>query len=77
MKDLIFIDESGVNLAMVRMYARALKGERARGERPQQRGRNISLIACFITRRSRGIQQYLWVSGCNNTRSIHCYKISS
>ena len=29
MKDLIFIDESGVNLAMVRLYARSLKGERA------------------------------------------------
>ena len=28
-KDLIFIDESGVNLAMVRLYARSLKGSRA------------------------------------------------
>jgi hypothetical protein len=25
----IFIDESGVNLAMVRLYARSLKGSRA------------------------------------------------
>jgi hypothetical protein len=31
-EDLIFIDESGVNLAMVRLYGRALKGQRARGE---------------------------------------------
>ncbi len=46
-KDLIFIDESGVNLAMVRMYARALKGERARGERPQKRGKNISLLSAL------------------------------
>jgi hypothetical protein len=31
LKDLIFIDESGVNLAMVRLYARSLKGERLSG----------------------------------------------
>ncbi len=46
-EDLIFIDESGVNLAMVRLYARALKGKRARGEKPQKRGKNISLIAAL------------------------------
>ena len=31
LKNLIFIDESGVNLAMVRLYARSLKGEMAKG----------------------------------------------
>lgn len=46
-EDLIFVDESGVNLAMVRFYARALKGQRARGEKPQKRGRNISLISAL------------------------------
>ena len=46
-EDLIFIDESGVNLALIRLYARALKGERARGERPQKRGRNISLLSAL------------------------------
>jgi lipid A disaccharide synthetase len=30
----IFIDEFGVNLALVRLYARALKGMRARGDKP-------------------------------------------
>jgi hypothetical protein len=30
-QDLIFIDEAGVNLARVRLYGRALKGQRARG----------------------------------------------
>ncbi len=44
---MIFIDESGVNLALIRLYARALKGERARGERPQKRGRNISLLSAL------------------------------
>jgi hypothetical protein len=37
-QDLIFIDESGVNLAMVRLYRRALKGQRARGQKPLKRG---------------------------------------
>lgn len=35
---------------MVRLYARALKGKRARGEKPQKRGRNISLIAALSVR---------------------------
>ena len=47
MEDLIFIDESGVNLAMLRLYARALKGKRARGEKPQKRGKNISIISAL------------------------------
>ena len=40
-ENLIFIDESGVNLAMTRLYGRALKGERVRGEKPLKRGQNI------------------------------------
>ena len=44
---MIFIDESGVNLALVRLYARALKGERARGEKPQKRGKNVSMITAL------------------------------
>ena len=46
-EDLIFIDESGINLAMVRLYARALKGQRARGEKPLKRGKNISIIGAL------------------------------
>ena len=46
-ENLIFIDESGVNLAMLRLYARALKGKRARGKKPQKRGKNISIISAL------------------------------
>lgn len=46
-ENLIFIDESGVNLAMIRLYARALKGQRARGNKPQKRGKNISVISAL------------------------------
>ena len=46
-KDLIFLDEDGVNLALVRLYARALRGQRARGTRPQKRGKNVSMIGAI------------------------------
>jgi transposase len=46
-EDLVFIDESGVNLAMVRLYARSLRGQRARGKRPHQRGKNVSMIGAI------------------------------
>ena len=32
---------------MVRLYARALKGKRARGAKPQKRGQNISIISAL------------------------------
>ena len=41
---LVFLDESGVNLAMVELYARSLRGQRAYGERPQTKGKNVSII---------------------------------
>lgn len=44
MKRLIFIDESGTNLAMTRRYARSEKGERARGSAPVNYGQNITMI---------------------------------
>jgi len=43
-QDLVFVDESGVNLGLVRLFAWALKGERAYGEQPK-RGQNVSLVA--------------------------------
>jgi transposase len=42
---MIFLDESGVNLSMIRRLARALEGERAYGERPSRRGKNVSVIS--------------------------------
>jgi transposase len=46
-KDLIFIDESGVNLALTRMRARSPKGKRAYGKRPHKRGKNVSLLTAI------------------------------
>lgn len=44
---MIFIDESGVNLALVRLFARAPKGQRAHGDRPHKRGKNVSVIGAI------------------------------
>lgn len=44
---LVFIDESGFNLAMTPLYARAPKGQRAYGRVPKNRGENSSLIAAL------------------------------
>jgi transposase len=44
------MDEAGVNLAMIRVYARALKGQRAVGERPAKRGQNVSLANALSLR---------------------------
>jgi transposase len=40
-----FIDESGVNLAMSRLYGRAPRGERVVGSVPQNYGANITMLA--------------------------------
>ena len=44
-ESLVFIDESGSNMALTPLYARAPKGERARGSVPRNRGKNTTRIA--------------------------------
>jgi len=42
---LVFLDECGSNIALTPLYARAPKGERAHGNVPRNRGKNMTLIA--------------------------------
>jgi transposase len=42
-----FIDESGVNLAMTRLYGRAPRGQRAVGSVPINYGSNVTLIGAL------------------------------
>jgi transposase len=46
-QDLIFIDEMGVNLSLIRHYARSLRGTRARGSQPNRRGQNVSVLGAI------------------------------
>lgn len=43
-QDLVFIDESGVNLGLIRLFAWAIKGKRAYAKQPK-RGKNVSIVA--------------------------------
>lgn len=45
LKRLKFVDESGVNLAMTRLYGRAPRGDRVVGSVPQNYGENITMLA--------------------------------
>ncbi len=44
---MIFIDETGVNLGMVRQFGRALSGERAHGSKPKNKGKNTTMIGAM------------------------------
>ena len=46
-ENLVFLDETGVNLAMVLLYARAFKGQRAYSKRPEKKGKNVTLIGAM------------------------------
>ena len=46
-ENLVFLDETGVNLAMVLLYARAFKGQRAYNKRPEKKGNNVTLIGAI------------------------------
>jgi transposase len=46
-RDLVFVDESGVNQAMARLYAWAQAGERAHAVRPVRRGQALTLVGAL------------------------------
>lgn len=46
-EDLVFLDECGVNIAMRQMFGWAPKGERAMGERPVHRGKNLTVVGAM------------------------------
>ncbi len=46
-QDLIFIDETGVALALTRLRGRSPRGKRTRGKRPSKRGKSVSIISAI------------------------------
>jgi transposase len=69
-ESLVFIDECGSNIALTPLYARAPKGERARGKVPRNRGKNTTLIAALSLE---GIGAALILEGSANTTAIELY----
>ena len=60
---MIFIDESGLNLALIRLYARAPRGVRAVGAVPQNYGQSLTVLAALDYQ---GIRAALWVPGATD-----------
>jgi DDE superfamily endonuclease len=55
-----FIDESGVSLAMTRLYGRAPNGERVVGTVPQNYGPNVTMLGALG---AHGLQAVMTVDG--------------
>ncbi|HEY1215510.1 MAG TPA: IS630 family transposase [Bryobacteraceae bacterium] len=62
-QQLIFVDESGLNLALTRLYARAPRGVRAVGAVPQNYGRSLTVLAALDCQ---GIRAALLVPGATD-----------
>jgi len=58
-----FVDQSGVNLAMTRLYGRAPKGERGLGAVPQNYGANVTMLRALGMQ---GVQAVMTVSGATH-----------
>jgi transposase len=65
-----FIDESGVNLAMTRLYGRAPRGERVIGAVPQNYGANVTMLASLG---SQGIEAMMTIEGATDTEVFRVY----
>jgi transposase len=66
-KNLIFIDETGVNLSMTRHYARGIDGGRIYDERPGNKGKNITVIGAMS---DEGLIATMTFPGSLNTASF-------
>ena len=62
-RQLIFVDESGLNLALTRLYARAPRGVRAVGSVPQNYGQSLTVLAALDCQ---GIRAALLVPGATD-----------
>lgn len=69
-KRLKFVDESGVNLAMTRLYGRAQKGERVVGSVPQNYGDNVTILAALSVE---GIQAPMTITGATDSDVFLAY----
>lgn len=70
MRNLVFVDEAGLNLSMSRLFARAVNGERAVGNAPGTKGGNVSLIGAINID---GLVAAMTVPGSTNTEVFLTY----
>jgi len=65
-----FVDESGANLAMTRLYGRARPGERVISTVPQNYGPNITILGAVGIQ---GIRAVMTVEGATDTDVFRAY----
>jgi len=65
-----FVDESGINLALTRLYGRAPRGERAVGSVPQNYGVNVTMIGALSRR---GLEAPMTVEGATDGAVFSAY----
>jgi transposase len=66
----VFVDECSTNISLSPIYARAPKGERARGKAPRNWDKNVSLV-CAID--SGGVKPSMSVEGAVDGRAFETY----
>jgi transposase len=67
---LVFVDESGCNLALTPRYGWAPRGERAVAQAPRNRGPNTTVLAALTTE---GLQAPMIIEGSTNTEVFLTY----
>jgi transposase len=65
-----FIDESGINLAMTRLYGRAPRGERVLGSAPQNYGQNVTILGALSCT---GLEAVMTVEGATDADVFRAY----
>ncbi len=60
LKDLVFVDETGSNLAMTRRYARSFKGSRAYDDAPNPARQQLDPDWCYGTTGTRRRDDLAW-----------------
>jgi hypothetical protein len=68
--DLVFVDESGSNLALSLRYGWAPRGERAVGQTPTNRGPNTTVLSAMT---QEGLLVSMTVEGAANTEAFLTY----
>jgi transposase len=69
-RKMLFLDESGSNIALTRLYARAPRGKRAEDSLPRNRGKNMTVISALSRE---GLGESLVLDGSANGELFERY----
>ena len=64
------IDESGINIAMTRLYGRAPRGARALGSAPQNYGQNVTILGALSCT---GLEAVMTIEGATDSDVFRAY----